>query len=185
VWSVNSVELGGLKFNSEQVGIMFIVSGISLGITQIFICPLVIDKFGALRSFQVFSFFYVPFTVLTPFLNLLTPYGSTVVTVVCAILFVIRSALDVVIFTCVFLFVNHSVEPDLVGTANGIAQSSASLCRGFGPLLGGIMLTWSLSNGIGFPFDHYFTFFVMGLSMLVMLGLSFLLTPAINSRMTK
>jgi len=109
-------------------------------------------------------------------------YGSTFVVVSCCVLFFIREMIDVIIFTALFLLVNHSADPDLVGTANGICQSFASIARGLGPLLGGIMLTWSLSNGLSFPFDQYFVYFVLAFCLFIMLGISFLLDTTINHR---
>jgi len=148
---------------------------------QIFVTTWIIDKYGALWPFKIFSFYFAASTALLPFLNLLVPYGSTIVMITLCSFFFIRCIFDITTFTAVFLFVNHSADPDITGTANGIAQSFASLGRGLGPLLGGIMLTWSLNTG-WFPFDHYFTYFVLAFCLFLMTGISFALDNNINHR---
>jgi len=100
----------------------------------------------------------------------------------CGVLISIRAIFDIISFTAVTLMVNHSVDPDLIGTANGIAQSMTSFSRTLGPLLSGIALSWGMSNGLGFPFDQYFVFFVLGLVLLLSVILSCILPQTIDAR---
>ncbi|KAG0032688.1 hypothetical protein BGZ81_010299, partial [Podila clonocystis] len=58
--------------------------------------------------------------------------------------------------------ITNSSPPHLLGTVNGIGQTSASFMRAFGPALGGILWAWSLSNKLSFPFNYFFVFFLMG-----------------------
>ncbi|KAF9116057.1 hypothetical protein BGX27_005086 [Mortierella sp. AM989] len=58
--------------------------------------------------------------------------------------------------------ITNSAPSHLLGTVNGIGQTSASFMRAFGPALGGIIWAWSLSNKLGFPFNYFFVFFLMG-----------------------
>jgi len=44
------------------------------------------------------------------------------------------------------------------------------------------MLSWGLSNGLKFPLDQYFGFFVMGFALLLSVVLAFMLPETINSR---
>ncbi|KAF9960603.1 hypothetical protein BGZ72_006503 [Mortierella alpina] len=61
-----------------------------------------------------------------------------------------------------FSAITNSSPPHLLGTVNGIGQTSASFMRAFGPALGGILWAWSLSNKLNFPFNYFFVFFLMG-----------------------
>jgi hypothetical protein len=51
---------------------------------------------------------------------------------------------------------------------NGIAQAGVAGVRAVGPALGGIVWAWSLNNGIGFPFNHFFIFIVIMFNIVVM-----------------
>ncbi|KAI8601236.1 major facilitator superfamily domain-containing protein [Dissophora ornata] len=65
-------------------------------------------------------------------------------------------------YTSVMVMITNSSPPHLLGTVNGIGQTSASFMRAFGPALGGILWAWSLSNKLNFPFNYFFVFFLMG-----------------------
>jgi len=181
VWAVSTRGIGGLAFSSEEVAIMFLVLGVFYIIAQ-FLNPPLIRRFGPLQTFKIFTCYFMVFTILFPFLRLFVSYGKGVVMVACGILIALRAIMDIVSFTSVTLLVNHSVEPDLIGTANGIAQSTTSFARTLGPLLSGLALSWGMSNGIGFPFDQYFIFFVLGIVFVISVILSCILPPTINVR---
>jgi hypothetical protein len=51
---------------------------------------------------------------------------------------------------------------------NGIAQTGVALVRGVGPAFGGIVWAWSLNNGLGFPFNHFFIFGLILINIAVM-----------------
>lgn len=55
----------------------------------------------------------------------------------------------------------------MLGTVNGLGQTSASFVRAVGPALGGTLWSWSLTNNASFPFNNWFIFFVMsGLTLI-------------------
>jgi MFS family permease len=67
-------------------------------------------------------------------------------------------------FTAVMIQVNHSVEEEYLGRANGLGQSLAAAARAIGPALGGLL--WSLSTRFHFVFLNFimiiFIFFLCG-----------------------
>ena len=75
------------------------------------------------------------------------------------------------------VLINNSVEPHLLGSANGITYMAANLGRLIGPLVCGGIFSWSLRNirgiegnvdAIGFPMNQFLTFYVMsGVSVVV------------------
>lgn len=135
----------------------------------------------ALPSFS-HSYIYVC-VIESPILTLsVTSSGKPSLIAGVMVLFILHAATNILSFTSMFLLVNHSADSDLVGTANGMAQSVASLARGLGPLIGGLILSWSLSNGLKFPFDHYFSFFVWALLHFSCTALSLALPKSIDSR---
>ncbi|CAG8459976.1 20624_t:CDS:2 [Dentiscutata erythropus] len=80
----------------------------------------------------------------------------------------IRILLNIFLHSSIAIFINNSVRSNSLGKVNGIAQTAVAITRSIGPLLGGLMWTWSLSNNLDFPFDGYFSFIV--LSILSILG---------------
>jgi len=181
VWVVTSVRLGGLSFTSEQIATTYLIAGVAVLGAQL-VAPTIIDRFGPLLTYRVAAFYFGMFTCLFPFLNLFTSSGKTLMMVGACIIFLFRNACSILCFTSLFLLVNHSTDSDLIGTANGLAQSTASLFRGIGPLSGGFMLSWSLSNGLDFPFDHYFTFFIFAFGFFLTSIVSCFLPQSIDSR---
>jgi apolipoprotein N-acyltransferase len=71
-----------------------------------------------------------------------------------------------------------------MGTVNGYGQSLVAMLRLFGPFSGSSLLSWSITNGLGFPLDHHFMFYVVSALLLLILGLSFLLPTTINEPKT-
>ena len=61
------------------------------------------------------------------------------------------------------LLINNSTEKKYLGRVNGFSQSMAALGSIFGPLLSGIIYSWTISNSKNFPFDIHFSFILFGL----------------------
>ena len=72
----------------------------------------------------------------------------------------LRSALGAA-FTCTFTILNNSVPSEARGRMQGVAMTVGSLARAIGPAMGAELFAWSLTNGIGFPFDVHFLFLLM------------------------
>ncbi len=55
-----------------------------------------------------------------------------------------------------------------------------ALARAIGPAVGSLMLAWSLSAHLPFPFDENLAFLFAGALALVPVGMSYLLGPEFN-----
>ncbi|KAL2912472.1 hypothetical protein HK105_208044 [Polyrhizophydium stewartii] len=80
-----------------------------------------------------------------------------------ALMFVLagRNVGCVIGFIAVMILVNDSAPGQhTLGTVHGFGQLAASFVRSVGPALGGTLWSWSLSNGLAFPFDFHFTLFM-------------------------
>jgi len=181
VWVITSTRLGGLAFTSEEIATIFVVAGVSVIVVQL-LAPTILDKAGPLLTYKAASFYFGSVSLIFPFMYLFISYGKTSLMIGVIILYIFRSAFNILTFTSLFLLVNHSVDSDLIGTANGMGQSTVSLSRGIGPLVGGFILSWSLSNGLDFPFDHYFSFFICSFGLFCTTMISFILPKSIDSR---
>ena len=65
-------------------------------------------------------------------------------------------------FTAVFLIINSSCSKAQRGKVNGMGMSLSSAFKAAGPALGAMSFAWSLTNGLGAPFNVHFTFLMAG-----------------------
>jgi len=56
--------------------------------------------------------------------------------------------------------------------------------RTFGPAFGGIIFAWSLTNGLSYPLDISFVFYVIGTLSLLQTAFAFKLPDRLNKRKT-
>ena len=73
------------------------------------------------------------------------------------------------------LMINNSGEKKYLGRINGFSQSLAALGSIFGPLLSGIMYSWSISNNKHFPLDIHFAFIIFSLMSITNIFITLLL----------
>ncbi|KAJ1973633.1 hypothetical protein H4R33_006936, partial [Dimargaris cristalligena] len=87
-------------------------------------------------------------------------------------------------FTSANILISNSVpNRAALGTVNGFTQTVGSLARAIGPMLAGILWSWSLANGYPFPLNSHFVFIVASLIAFVTYLITFTWHPRINRRM--
>eukprot|EP01091_Cochliopodium_minus_P014491 TRINITY_DN4925_c0_g1_i2.p1 TRINITY_DN4925_c0_g1~~TRINITY_DN4925_c0_g1_i2.p1 ORF type:complete len:181 (+),score=23.25 TRINITY_DN4925_c0_g1_i2:403-945(+) len=158
----------------SELGTFFMVGGIVVLIYQTFIFPPIVNKFKPLIVFKVGILMVVPTMALMPFANDFLNFGRVWLWVYLVSGTLIRSVGLVSAYTCVFMLINNSEEPRRLGAVNGFAQSLVALFRSFGPAIGSLMLSWSLTNGKGFPVNYWFIFLFEGLVLLIIFSITFL-----------
>lgn len=67
-----------------------------------------------------------------------------------------RLSLNTVNFSALQRVLNDSVDAGRRGVLNGLLTTISSIFQALGPTVGGIFVAWSMNNGLGFPFNHYF-----------------------------
>jgi len=182
VWSPSGEEFGGIGFSATDVGICYAIGGCALIVSQIFIFPILVKKFKAMGLHQIGLVVYMIIHPIFPLSSFLI-FSSVYLWTLMITLSIIRSVFVNFLFTSVMLLVNNSTVPSKLGAANGFAQTFASGLRALGPTVGGMILSWSQSNGLGFPFNQYFIFILLSFVALVSLLLTCLLDKdSINHR---
>lgn len=114
-------------------------------IATVFIFPIIVRRLGALNLFRCLSLSYPILYITTPYLALL-PESLRMVGVY-----------GVVIWKCTFatmaypsnaiLLTNSAPSLLMLGTINGVAASTASLSRAFGPTVSGLLFSAGLRLG--------------------------------------
>lgn len=106
-------------------------------IVQLIVFPIVTKKFGSLLLFRAtiaaypILYFLIPYVILLP--------GSLRMISVFAILLVKVSAQSFSYPSLTMMLANMAPSKKVLGTLNGSAASSASLCRTFGPTVAGFI----------------------------------------------
>lgn len=136
---------GGFALNTKTIGFMLSLQGVYSMITQIFLFPFVVRRFGSLTTFRfvVISwpllYFGVPYLVLLPkHLQMAGVYFCLVWKITAQVLAYPSNAI---------LLTNSAPSMLVLGTINGIAASTASLCRAFGPTISGLIHSAGLRMG--------------------------------------
>ena len=57
------------------------------------------------------------------------------------------------------LVLNNSVPAGRRGVFNGFSMAVSGLGKMAGPAIGGPLFAWSITNGLGWPFDHSLCFY--------------------------
>jgi predicted MFS family arabinose efflux permease len=109
------------------------------------IVPPVTRRLGSLRLFRLLAISYFLLYLVTPYLVLL-PEDMRM-----------PAVYVLVIWKCTFstmaypsnaiLLANSAPSKQVLGTINGIAASTASLCRALGPTVSGLLYSWGLQTG--------------------------------------
>ncbi|SPQ23553.1 9751157e-a015-4a58-a0d4-4338e1eb2c62 [Thermothielavioides terrestris] len=135
----------GFGLDTKTIGFILSVQGLYSMTSTHFLFPLVTERLGPLRLFRLMSvlypvlYFFVPYIVLFP---------ENVR---------MASVYFIVVWKCTFstlaypsnaiLITNSAPTTLTLGTINGAAASTASLCRALGPIISGFLYTVGLESG--------------------------------------
>ncbi|KAF1941306.1 MFS general substrate transporter [Clathrospora elynae] len=128
---------GGFGWSIQTTGAFLAAQGFLQMFAQIIVFPWVSRKLGSLRTFWITLSLYPVLYLLAPYLavlpdNLRIP--GLIVLLVGKVTFQSLSYPSLAI-----ILTNSSPSKKVLGTLNGIAMSSASISRGFGPTVSGTM----------------------------------------------
>ncbi|KAJ4324260.1 hypothetical protein N0V84_003963 [Fusarium piperis] len=135
----------GFGLETKAIGFIMSVQGLYSLFSNYLIVPPVTRRLGSLRLFRLLAFSYFALYLVTPYLVLL-PESMRMPAIYL-----------LVIWKCTFstmaypsnaiLLANSAPSKQVLGTINGIAASTASLCRALGPTLSGLLYSLGLQTG--------------------------------------
>lgn len=144
-WVLPFKFVSGYGLNTKQIGVILSVQGIYSMVATVFFFPIVVRRLGALGLFRLITISYPILYFTTPYLVLL-PDSLRMVGVYA-----------IVIWKCTFatmaypanaiLLTNSAPSLLMLGTINGVAASTASLSRAFGPTVSGLLFSAGLRLG--------------------------------------
>jgi MFS family permease len=166
LWLLATKESGGMEFGLAAIGSIQSITGLVLLLYQSFLFPKIAKKVLPVQLWSRSGILLFPLIVAMPFLALLS-HHTEISFVLSAVLRSVQIVLDMTMFTCSFLLINNSCDGDKRGAANGLAMSVASVFKSVGPIVGGVIFAWSATNGLAFPLDHHFSFFLVAVLTLM------------------
>lgn len=183
LWVVTPIKDGGLNFESNQIGLTIALTGPAQILSQIFVYPLLIDRLGVLNVCKLGIYAYAAVIAVMPWITHADPseHKMLVWTLLVAAMMVANVA-AMWCFTSVFVLINNSCYKKERATVNGIGQSLAAVGRMTGPIAGGNLFAWSETNGMGWPLNFHFTFYMIALVTLAGSRLASLLPESISRR---
>lgn len=128
---------GGLSLDAKQIGLILSVQGFLQMIAQIFVFPVVNSKLGSLTTFRLAIFAYPIMYFIAPYLVLL-PENMRVFGVYAVLVWKVTGQ-SLSYPSAAIMLANMAPSKKVLGTLNGSASSSASLCRSIGPVFSGML----------------------------------------------
>jgi len=142
---------GGFGFDSKTIGMILSIQGVYQMAVQLFLFPRIVSRFGSLATLRFVALSYGGLYAVVPYLVLL-PSDATRLTGL-AFCLVWKVTYQSLAYPSLALQLTSAAPSLLVlGTINGVAASTASLCRALGPTLSGLVQSLGIRFGvIGLP----------------------------------
>lgn len=135
----------GFGLETKTIGIIMSVQGIYSFVSNYVLVAPITRRLGSLRLFRILALSYFALYLVTPYLVLLP---KNMVMPAIYILVVWKCTFSTMAYPSnAILLANSAPSKEVLGTINGIAASTASLCRALGPTISGLLYSLGLQTG--------------------------------------
>ena len=138
--------LGGWHMNTKDIGLILMAQGAYSMFATVVLFPYAVKRLGPLNLFKLVAFSYPILYIVTPYVILL-PKPYRLVGLIPLLAWKTTFANFAFPATNILL-ANTAPSLLLLGTINGAASSTASFCRGLGPIVSGSL--YSLGFKVGY-----------------------------------
>eukprot|EP01083_Nonionella_stella_P149452 474773_1 len=144
LWAKVDPEHDGWGWPVALLGYIMASGGVSIFISQAFLFHRLADRFGIVTVFERAGL--IPPVCFVSFIAM--RYSTVRVDQIVMMVFVqnLSTIAAAMLFTVSVMLVSMTVEPEVLGSANGLAQSITCLMRGIGPTVSGFVFGWSLER---------------------------------------
>ncbi|KAL8731294.1 MAG: hypothetical protein Q9166_003518 [cf. Caloplaca sp. 2 TL-2023] len=137
---------GGFGMSSKDEGVLMVVQGFYAMFAQAVLFPLLAKRFGCLKVFRMAVMLWPALYFLVPYTVLLPPHYRILGICFCLLW---RTTAQALTYPPNNIMLTNSAPSMLVlGAINGVAGSTASLCRAFGPTITGYVYSKGLRIGV-------------------------------------
>lgn len=190
LFAATATEYNGMAYSTSKIGLTLLSNAAFMLPAPFLLIPKVTEHFGSRKVFigsNLFSAFLFPWL---PVLAGMVSSSTGLWVAVVFVLFLIRLCL-VGGFIAVNILLNNTVTSDLLGSANGFAMTLSSFGRLVAPAILGSLYSWSLTNikrvssssdPMGFPFNQYFTFYVVSVLYIINSVFASTISPLLDKR---
>lgn len=137
--------VGGFGFSTAETGVLMSGQGIYSMLINTFLVPFALGRLGHLRVFQLVAVAYFALYLVTPYLVLL-PDNLQMVGI-CFIIVWKSTFASLAYPSNAMLIADAAPSQRALGTINGVAASTASLCRALAPAVTGMLYAFGLDTG--------------------------------------
>eukprot|EP00924_Labyrinthula_sp_SR-Ha-C_P005835 snap_masked-scaffold_14-processed-gene-6.35-mRNA-1 protein AED:0.40 eAED:0.40 QI:0/0/0/0.5/1/1/2/0/453 len=176
LWSVSSLDAGGLGFSSKQTGALIGIGGIFQILTNIFLFPKVTNILSFTTTLSLASLGYAFFLLLL--INIPSLFSTaSYLTVILYSTNGIRIIFDAFCYSSIFNLTNYSSPRCFRARGNVASMLFASIAKMLGPAIGSYLFAYSLEHNESIFLNWKLCFYVGSLIMLLVCVLSSLLIP--------
>lgn len=136
---------GGFGLSSKTIGFMLSVQGIYSLAATVFLFPFTARYWGSLKTFRFVVISWPILYLIVPYMVLLPPRLQIPGIYLCLFWRVTAQVLSYP--SHAILLTNAAPSMLVLGAINGVAASTASLSRAFGPTVAGFINSWGLGLG--------------------------------------
>lgn len=138
--------VGGFGLSTRTIGFILTIQGIISMTLQFLVFPPLVEYFGSLKVYRFCMIIYPVAYIIVPYLNFLPTEYSMIG--VYFVLF-IKILFSILAYPCNAILLTNAAPSLLVlGTINGMAASTASIFRAFGPTVTGLIYAKGLDIGV-------------------------------------
>jgi len=135
----------GFGLDTQTIGVILSVQGIYSMASTHFFFPLITKRLGPLRLFKLMSILYPLLYFFTPYIVLL-PESLRMASVYIIVIW--KCTFSTLAYPSNAILITNSAPTTLtLGTINGAAASTASLCRALGPIISGLLYSMGWESG--------------------------------------
>ncbi|KAL7720899.1 Major facilitator superfamily (MFS) profile domain-containing protein [Entamoeba marina] len=164
---IANVGNGGFGFDTAQVGYFSAISSVGGLICTIFFYQFIVRHLNLRLTFATAMFTSALFYGLFPCLEGFNGDSTFVRWIFVGGFGLLYQFCSQPTFATLNALIVNAADVNSMGAANGVAQSFISLSKIVGPLALSPLLSWCLTNDIGYPINQYFPFYILMISALL------------------
>ncbi|BEJ15157.1 hypothetical protein CspHIS471_0409240 [Cutaneotrichosporon sp. HIS471] len=153
---------GGVGVTPANYSVFVAIMCVGQLVYQFYLFPRLgppLGRFSMLQMFRLGCWLYVPGYILVPLLHPIaspTSPGNFITMTSMSLISALRYCGGTFAYTAIMILINVMSPPHLIGLSNGLAQSTVSMARFFGPAIGGAIWSSAIGgNPSGYPNAFY------------------------------
>lgn len=143
LWTVSPRKLGGLSFDSADVGGVLAITGVGMLFFQLTLYTWIERILGPVTVARIGAIISIPLLSSYPFLAKLS---GLILMWLLNFSSMLKNILSISITTGLLVLQNRAVSKEQRGAANGVSMTAMSLCKAIGPAAGGSLLSYAESR---------------------------------------